>query len=94
MKKKQITLKSLTVKSFITKQKFNAARVRGGESQYCQTAEDPFFCGGYDEKGGDTAATDCNCGGGGSGNSCLVTCTCPDTSPAACGTDGYCTFDC
>ena len=62
MKKKQINLKNLQVKSFVTDGKFNNAQVKGG-SNLCDTNDDPFFCGGY--------------GGGGGGGSNVASCNCP-----------------
>jgi len=101
MKKKQLALKNLKVKSFVTEQQLRTSKIKGG-SYLCDTAADPFFCGGYDEGGGGSGAScycptlDQSCRNACSNLagtcSCNNTCGCPVTAPPGCNTDFACTL--
>ena len=77
MKKKQISLKSINVKSFITVPGKSTA-IKGGTGG-CNTADDPFFCTHYgtteDPVSGPGPTATCNNTCGCSGASCDPTCS-------------------
>ena len=93
MKKKQISLKQISVKSFVTNATKKSNALRGGTGG-CNTADDPFFCTQYGK-------TDDPVSGPGptatNANTCGVSASCPPTcSPIntlCCVDDDY-TRDC
>lgn len=94
MKKKQISLKAISIKSFITGANADTSAIKGGTGG-CNTADDPFFCTQYgktdDPVSGPGPTATCNNSCGCSGASCAPTCSPLNT---LCCDSGDCTRDC